>query len=102
VTPDDGRHDVIEIATSALPSSGPAAIAIRCYSEGLYLDGDGQPSRVARSGGIDVIVFSFADGTRTAIGVYCNAGGCGVTKPMTQRPDGYIVHYPTGAASLAP
>jgi hypothetical protein len=58
-----------------------------CYMQGPY-QSDGQLLVVRSTGATFVMVFSFVDGTRKAIGVGCSIGGCGYSEPYRERPKG--------------
>jgi len=83
----DGKAvgDLVAIARSKLPDPRQEITETRCYLEGPYLS-DGQQLVVRSTGATFIVVFSFADGTRKAIGVGCSVGGCGPSVPYTGRP----------------
>ena len=83
----DGKPvgDLVAIAMSKLPDPRQEITETRCYLEGSYLS-DGQQVVVKSTGATFIVVFSFADGTRKAIGVGCSVGGCGPSVPYTERP----------------
>lgn len=76
----DPRYDVVGIASAQLGSPPTDATTTACYVEGTYLRGS-QRTIVTRSGGVTVVVFSFKDGTRRAVGVFCEAGCSYVEAP---------------------
>ena len=78
-------HDVIGIAFEQLTATGSAVTDTRCYREGLYESGT-RLVTVRRSGGVVIVVFSFADGTRHARGVYCNGPICMVDQRIDHEP----------------
>jgi hypothetical protein len=64
------------LAVTALDEARPghaAIVSMVAYEEDIHL---GYGPGAARSGGMTVFVFTLADGSYHAAGVYCTVGGC--------------------------
>jgi len=81
----DPAFDMVLVATSHLGTTPDDVVEVRCFGEGAYLDG-GQPYLRTSTVGVSVVVVTFRDGTRRAVGVSCGIGGCRVRRPPTARP----------------
>jgi hypothetical protein len=91
--------DLVAIASLKLPDPHPVITDVRCYLQGPYLS-DGQLVVVKSTGGEFVVVFSFADGTRNAIGVGCTIGGCWYDEPYRERPRGVTLIPVEGVSAM--
>lgn len=83
---DDPRYDIVAIAERHIVTVHAPVANVACYGEGAYLR-DGQPGRLNRSGGVIVVVVTFADGTRRAVGIHC-AAACSAVEPPRAPPSG--------------
>jgi hypothetical protein len=83
--------DCARMVTPALAAldDGRERRAIKIYEEGPYIDASGQARRVDRGASpIVIVVVTYADGARRAVGIYCaetiegqQPPACSVTKP---------------------
>ncbi len=80
----NGNHpaeDIVAIAEGRLGSWRRPIASVACYTEGAYLE-NGLPILTTRSTLLEIVVFTFDDRSRHAIGVVCLVdSGCDQAKP---------------------
>ena len=81
----DPKYDRVAIAVTSVRVEESEITEVHCYGEGAYLRG-GEPFLLTRSGGVTIVVFTLADGSRRGVGVHC-LDGCG-TVPPPKGPTG--------------
>ena len=68
----------------------PAIRSVECFTEGGYLR-DGDSYLLNRSGAVVIVVFTHANGTREAVGVYCLVR-CSFESPPTSIGVGQLLN----------
>jgi len=75
----DPKYDRVAIAAMSARVEESDIAEVHCYGEGVYLRGE-ERFLLTRSGGVTIVVFTLADGSRRGVGVHCLAG-CSTASP---------------------